>query len=303
MIYTITVNPSIDYVMQVEDFLEGKVNRAETTMYYPGGKGINVSRVLKRLGTDTTALGFIAGFTGNFIKEKLMDEQVAVQLIEVEGNSRINVKLKVSQETEINGTGPVVDEGAVDRLLKQLDHLKSTDYVVLAGSIPNTVPSTIYQTIMNKCKEHDAKVVVDTGGAALKELLEYQPFLIKPNHHELGDLFGVTISSKEEAIHYAEKVHEQGVQNIVVSMAGDGALLYSNEGVFVAQAPKGVVKNSVGAGDSLVAGFLAGFIKNNDAKEALKNGIATGSATAFSHDLCQREEVEKLLSHVSIEKL
>ncbi|WP_223700886.1 1-phosphofructokinase [Sutcliffiella deserti] len=303
MIYTITLNPSIDYVMQVASFKEGAVNRAENTMYYPGGKGINVSRVLKRLGADNTALGFTAGFTGDFIKARLIEEQVSVQLIEVEGNSRINVKLKADEETEINGTGPIVDEDAEIRLIEQLDKLKPSDYVVIAGSVPSTVPATIYRTIMKKCNEHEAKVVVDTGGSLLKDLLAYKPFLIKPNHHELGDLFGVSIRSKEEAIEYAGKIHEQGVENIVVSMAGEGALLYSNSGIFIAKAPKGNVKNSVGAGDSLVAGFLAGYLQHNNIAEALQYGIASGSATAFSDDLCQKEEVENLLQAVTIEKL
>ncbi|WP_078381645.1 1-phosphofructokinase [Sutcliffiella halmapala] len=303
MIYTITLNPSIDYIMQVDSFHVGEVNRAETTMYYPGGKGINVSRVLKRLGADTTALGYTAGFTGNFIKEKLIGEQVAVRLIEVEGNSRINVKLKANQETEINGTGPIIDENAVASLLAQLDTLTTTDIVVLAGNIPNTMPETIYETLIQKCTVKGAKVVLDTGGSTLKALLRYKPFLIKPNHHELGDLFDVSISTIEEAIHFAGKIHAQGVENIVVSMAGEGALLYANEGVYIAKAPKGVVKNSVGAGDSLVAGFLAGYVKHNDIKEALCLGIASGSATAFSDDLCQKEEVEKLLNQVTIEKI
>ncbi|MGM0837835.1 MAG: 1-phosphofructokinase [Bacillota bacterium] len=303
MIYTITLNPSIDYVMEVSDFKEGSVNRADQTMYYPGGKGINVSRVLKRLGADTMALGFTAGFTGDFIKEQLIEEQVAVKLIEVDGTSRINVKLKAREETEINGSGPIVDERAVSRLISQLDDLQPTDFVVIAGSLPSTVPSTIYQAIVEKCKHHHANVVIDTGGALLKELLVYQPFLIKPNHHELGDLFGVTIRTKEEVVEYARRLHDQGVQNIIVSMAGEGAILYSEAGVFIAKAPKGNVKNSVGAGDSLVAGFLAGYEKYANIQEALRYGIASGSATAFSHDLCQKQEVDSLLNQVEIEKI
>ncbi|MBM7620883.1 1-phosphofructokinase [Bacillus tianshenii] len=303
MIYTITLNPSIDYVMEVADFKEGSVNRADRTMYYPGGKGINVSRVLKRLGADTMALGFTAGFTGNFIKERLIEEQVAVKLIEVEGTSRINVKLKAGEETEINGSGPIVDEREASRLISQLDVLQPTDFVVIAGSLPGTVPSTIYQAIIEKCKRHHANVVIDTGGSLLKELLAYRPFLIKPNHHELGDLFGVSIRTKEEVVDYARRIHEQGVQNIIVSMAGEGAILYSEAGVYLAKAPKGDVKNSVGAGDSLVAGFLAGYEKYANIQEALRYGIASGSATAFSNDLCQKQEVDRLLNQVEIEKI
>ncbi|MCM3617091.1 1-phosphofructokinase [Sutcliffiella horikoshii] len=303
MIYTITLNPSIDYVIEVESFEEGTINRASKTNYYPGGKGINVSRVLKRLGADTMVLGYAAGFTGNFIKEKLIEDQVAVRLLEVEGHSRINVKLKAQMETEINGTGPLVDEDGVKRLLQQLNQLTSEDIVVLAGSIPGTVPPEIYETLIQKCRQHEAKVVLDTGGQTLKSLLVYKPFFIKPNHHELGDLFGVPIESQEEAIHYAGKIHEQGVQNVVVSMAGEGAILYTGSGVYLAKAPRGQVKNSVGAGDSLVAGFLAGYEKSNKSEEALRLGIASGSATAFSDDLCQKADVYRLINQVQIEKL
>lgn len=303
MIFTITLNPSIDYVVEVESFQEGTINRAKETRYYPGGKGINVSRVLKRLGADTIALGYAAGFTGNFIKEKLIEEQVSVRLLEVEGHSRINVKLKADMETEINGTGPVVDDDGVKRLLEQLNRLSSEDTVVLAGSIPSTVPSNIYETLILKCQERGAKVVLDTGGATLKALLPYKPFFIKPNHHELGDLFDVTIQSIDDVIHYAGKIHEQGVENVVVSMAGEGALLYTESGIYLAKAPKGDVKNSVGAGDSLVAGFLAGYVKSTNSQEALQYGIASGSATAFSYDLCQKAHVDHLLEQVHIEKI
>ncbi|MED4014912.1 1-phosphofructokinase [Sutcliffiella cohnii] len=303
MIYTVTLNPSIDYVMSISSFQEGVVNRASQTMYYPGGKGLNVSRVLTKLGTSTTALGFVAGFTGNFIKEKLLEEQVNEKLIEVEGVSRINVKLKAKMESEINGTGPVVSENNIDLLIGQLQSLNEGDIVVLAGSIPNTMPSTIYETLMSVCAKNNVKVVLDTGGEMLTKLLDWKPFLIKPNHHELGDLFNVTIESTEEAIHFAQKVLEQGVENIIVSMAGDGAILATKQGTYFAKAPKGVVKNSVGAGDSLVAGFLAGYSKEKNILHALQNGIAAGSATAFSHDLCEKEEVERLLNEVVLQEV
>lgn len=303
MIYTITLNPSIDYVIEVEAFEEGTVNRASNTNYYPGGKGINVSRVLKRLGADTIALGYAAGFTGDFIKEKLIEEQVAVRLLEVEGHSRINVKLKAEKETEINGTGPLVDDDAVKRLLQQLNQLSKEDIVVLAGSIPSTVPSDIYETLIKKCQQHEAKIVLDTGGQTLQSLLSYKPFFIKPNHHELSDLFDVTIQSQDDVIHYAGKIHAQGVENVVVSMAGEGAILYSGSGVYTAKAPIGEVKNSVGAGDSLVAGFLAGYVNTNNSEEALRYGIASGSATAFSYDLCQKADVYRLINLIEIKKL
>ncbi|CAG9621754.1 1-phosphofructokinase [Sutcliffiella rhizosphaerae] len=302
MIYTITLNPSVDYVMELESFQEGELNRAKQTNYFPGGKGINVSRVLKRLGANTAALGFVAGFTGNFIQQKLMEEQVNTLLLEVSGESRINVKLKAGDETEINGTGPIVDESAISSLLNQLDSLTTDDFVVLAGSIPSTINPRIYEILIQKCQTKGAKVVLDTGGTVLKELLFYKPFFIKPNHLELAELFGVAIQSIDEVVYYAKKLHDQGIENVVVSMAGDGAVLYTGEGVYLAKAPKGEVKNSVGAGDSLVAGFLAEYVKSGGASEALKFGIASGSATAFSHDLCRSDEVLTTLNEVTIEK-
>ncbi|MDX5476336.1 MAG: 1-phosphofructokinase [Bacillaceae bacterium] len=303
MIYTVTLNPSIDYVMKVDTFQEGTVNRAQEVMYYPGGKGINVSRVLNRLGVPTTALGFTAGFTGEFIKEKMLEEDIRERFVEVAGKTRINVKLKADSETEINGTGPIVNEEGMELFLRQFATIKEGDVVVLAGSIPATMKSTIYEDLVKKCALKNVKVVIDTGGKTLKDLLTYKPFLIKPNHHELGELFGVEIKDRNEAIKYAVDIHEQGVENIIVSLAGDGALLYSSEGVYVAKAPKGEVKNSVGAGDSLVAGFLAGYSISGNVKEALQYGVAAGSATAFSNDLCQKTQVQSLLEKIKIEVL
>ena len=303
MIYTVTLNPSIDYVMKVDTFQEGTVNRAQEVMYYPGGKGINVSRVLNRLGVPTTALGFTAGFTGEFIKEKMLEEDIRERFVEVAGKTRINVKLKADSETEINGSGPIVNEEGMELFLRQFATIKEGDVVVLAGSIPDTMKPTIYEDLVKKCALKNVKVVIDTGGKTLKDLLSYKPFLIKPNHHELGELFGVEIKDRNEAIKYAAEIHEQGVENIIVSLAGDGALLYSSEGVFVAKAPIGEVKNSVGAGDSLVAGFLAGYSFNGNVKEALQYGVAAGSATAFSNDLCQKTQVQSLLEKIKIEVL
>ncbi|WP_100333842.1 1-phosphofructokinase [Bacillus alkalisoli] len=301
MIYTVTLNPSIDYVMKVDLFQEGTVNRAQEVMYYPGGKGINVSRVLTRLGVPNTALGFTAGFTGEFIKEKMLEEDIKERFVEVAGKTRINVKLKAESETEINGAGPIVNEEGMELFLRQFARITEGDVVVLAGSIPETMKSTMYVDLIKKCALKNVKVVVDTGGKTLKNILAYKPFLIKPNHHELGDLFGVEIKDRKEAIMYAAKIHEQGVENIIVSLAGDGALLYSSEGVYVAKAPKGEVKNSVGAGDSLVAGFLAGYSISGNVKEALQYGVAAGSATAFSNDLCQKFQVQSLLEKINIE--
>ena len=303
MIYTVTLNPSIDYVMKVDTFQEGTVNRAQEVMYYPGGKGINVSRVLKRLGVPTTALGFTAGFTGEFIKEKMLEEDIRERFVEVAGKTRINVKLKADLETEINGTGPTVNKEGMELFLRQFATIREGDVVVLAGSIPDTMKPSIYEDLVKKCSLKNVKVVIDTGGKTLKDLLAYKPFLIKPNHHELGELFGVEIKDRYEAIKYAAEIHKIGVENIIVSLAGEGALLYSSEGVFVAKAPKGEVKNSVGAGDSLVAGFLAGYSIIGNVKEALQYGVSAGSATAFSNDLCQKTQVQSLLEKIKIEVL
>ncbi|GIM30368.1 1-phosphofructokinase [Clostridium polyendosporum] len=303
MIYTVTFNPSIDYVINVEDFRSGTVNRVVSEEKYPGGKGINVSRVLNNLGVKNKALGFIAGFTGKFIKDSLQSEGVDTDFIELSGDTRINVKLKSNEETEINGAGPDINEKNLNKLFEKIEILNSDDYLVLAGNVQKSLPTNIYSLIQQKCISRKVKVVVDTTGEALTSTLKYNPFLIKPNNHELSEIFNVEITNREEIIHYAQRLREMGAQNVIISMAGEGALLICNEGVYHATAPKGTVKNSVGAGDSLIAGFLAKYSQTLNIIEAFKWGAASGSATAFSMDLCKKEYVEELLSQINVTKI
>lgn len=298
MIYTVTFNPSIDYIVAVDSFLPGTINRTTDEKMFPGGKGMNVSMVLKNLGVESVALGFFAGFTGDNIRQMLEQKGVTADFITVEGLSRINVKLrsmedgKVREETEINGQGPLITKDAIETLYKKLDVLQEGDILVLAGSIPGSMPATIYMDIMRHLQGRGIKIVVDATKDLLKNVLPYEPFLIKPNNHELGELFGVELITADELIHYAELLQEQGAKNVLVSMAGDGAILVAENGnVYQSEAPKGIVKNSVGAGDSMVAGFLAGYLASGDYEEALKMGICTGSASAFSEEMATKEEV------------
>jgi len=297
MIYTVTFNPSLDYIVTVENFACGMVNRTKDETIFPGGKGINVSLVLQNLGYESTALGFLAGFTGNEIQRLLEEKGVSTDFIPVNaGMSRINVKLRSTQETEINGQGPAIAKEDIDQLYQKLDALQDGDVLVLAGSIPDVMPASIYMDIMKHLQDKKLKVVVDATKDLLQNVLQYHPFLIKPNHHELGEIFGVTIESKEEVVIYAKKMQEKGARNVLVSMAGDGAVLVTENGqVFMAEAPKGKVVNSVGAGDSMVAGFLAGYLEQENYAEAFSMGVCTGSASAFSKELATKEEVQELL--------
>ncbi|KEI00033.1 1-phosphofructokinase (plasmid) [Clostridium botulinum] len=300
MIYTITFNPALDYVVRVEDFKIGGLNRTSYEDVYAGGKGINVSMVLKNLGVDSVVLGYIAGFTGDEIERRVTKWGCITDFIKLnDGMSRINVKLKSNMESEINGRGPDIDEDAINMLYKKLDILTEDDFLVLAGSIPNTLPENIYENIMKRLKDKNIKFVVDATGYLLLNVLKYKPFLIKPNHHELGELFGVKIKSHEEIIKYAKKLQEMGAQNVLVSMAENGAIFVSSEGEEMkSDVPKGILKNSVGAGDSMVAGFIAGFLKNNNLSYAFKLGLATGSASAFSQGLATKSEVDELLKQI-----
>lgn len=301
MIYTMTFNPSLDYIMKVKDFNLGVVNRTYEESIFPGGKGINVSIVLGNLGIENKAFGFIAGFTGEEIEKKVKNSGCIAEFIKLkEGNSRINVKLKSKEESEINAQGPKIDKDAIESLYKKLDEIKNEDILVLAGSIPNTLPSDMYENIMKYLNGKDIKVIVDATKDLLLNVLKYKPFLIKPNKHELEEMFNVSINSEEEIIKYAKKLQDMGAINVLISMAGDGAILINENGeVLKHKAPKGEVKNSVGAGDSMVAGFTAGYIMKQNYKDALKYGIATGSASAFSEDLATKEKVKEILEMIS----
>ena len=297
MIYTVTLNPSLDYVVDVDDFELGRTNRAVSERLYAGGKGINVSFVLKNLGFESTALGFSAGFTGEEIKKQIQERGITENLITVlNGQSRINIKLRGQQETEINGMGPDIEKEHIQQLLKKLSVLSPGDYLILAGSVPMKINDTIYYDILKTLDKKGIKAVVDTTGDLLLNVLKYHPFLIKPNIHELSELFSTEIKTKDDVVKYGLKLQDMGAQNVIVSMAGDGAVFICENGeIYKSEAPKGVVKNSVGAGDSMVAGFLAGFCETKDFAKAFKMGVCTGSASAFSEDLATKEQVRQVM--------
>ena len=296
MIYTITFNPSLDYIVNCEDFRLGETNRTSKELIFPGGKGINVSIVLSNLGLDTTALGFLAGFTGEEIRRLIIEKGIRNEMIPIDnGFSRINVKLRSKQESELNGMGPVINEEAIRKLYEKLDKLSEEDILCLSGSIPSSMPATMYSDIMEYLKDRKIRIVVDATKDLLKNVLKYKPFLIKPNNHELGELFDVELSKRDEIEPYARKLQEMGARNVLVSMAGEGAVLLDENGkVYESAAPKGKLVNSVGAGDSMVAGFIYGYLKYQDYEKAFKYGLSTGSASAFKEELAELEDVEKL---------
>ena len=296
MVYTVTFNPAIDYVVHTGEMKLGATNRSEREEMYFGGKGINVSIVLRELGIDSKALGFTAGFTGEAIERGLADMGIDTDFVRLAtGNSRINVKIKASEETELNGQGPDIDDKAIATLFEKLDKLSNGDTLVLAGSIPASLPSDIYERILERLSGRDIRTVVDATKDLLLNVLKYKPFLIKPNNHELGEMFGVTLNSDREIETYARKLQKMGAVNVLISMAGDGAMLIDEYGnMHRCGVCKGIVKNSVGAGDSMVAGFTAGVI-NGDYEYALKLGTAAGGATAFSDGLASKEKITELV--------
>ena len=297
MINTITLNPSLDYVVKVDSFKADALNRINSEQIYAGGKGINVSIVLKNLGVDNTALGYVAGFTGDEILRQIKDHNVDCDFVKLEsGMSRINVKLKSDGETEINGAGPDISEKDLESLYEKINKLGKGDFLILSGSIPKSVPDDIYERIMKSLLDKEVEFIVDATKDLLLKVLKYRPFLIKPNHHELAEMFNVELKNDEDIIAYGKKLQEMGAKNVLISMAGDGAILLPENGEPIKrEVPKGILKNSVGAGDSMVAGFLCGYLKNKDLDEAFEMGIATGSASAFSEELATKEEVENLL--------
>ena len=296
MIYTVTFNPSLDYIVGVNDFQLGMTNRTCSEQMFAGGKGINVSIVLKNLDIDSTALGFIAGFTGEEIRDQLEHMGICSDFIKLDqGLSRINVKLKSIDGTEINGAGPVIDRQALDILFEKLDTLQEGDTLILAGSIPASMPDSIYSDIMKRLYGKGITFVVDATKDLLMNVLKYHPFLIKPNNHELGEIFGVKISERSEVAPYAKKLQEMGARNVLVSMAGKGAVLLAEDGgIYEGPAPKGTLVNAVGAGDSMVAGFVAGWMEQKNYEHAFKMGVSTGSASAFSENLATRAEVDEV---------
>lgn len=302
VIYTVTFNPSLDYIVSVKDFRPGMTNRTSSELMLAGGKGINVSIVLGNLGIKSTALGFIAGFTGDEIVRRLHNGGINSEFIKInDGISRINIKLKSIDGTEINGQGPHIDSSHIEQLMNRLRRLESGDVLVLAGSIPAGISDNIYKDIMDMLKDKGVQIVVDATSRLLTNVLEYNPFFIKPNQHELGDIFNVTLNTQEEVIPYALELKKMGAVNVCVSMGGKGAILVADDGnVYKAKAPDGILKNSVGAGDSLVAGFLSGWIEKKDYEYAFRKGVATGSASAFSERLATNGEVNDLIGKVTI---
>lgn len=286
--------------MKLDTMHTGSVNRSEKEEIYFGGKGINVSVVLKQLGVESTAIGFSAGFTGKAIEDGINAQGVKTDFVRLEkGNSRINVKIKAEKETELNGQGPEISKNALNQLFKKLESLKTDDILILAGSIPNTLPSDIYEKILEKLSGKGIHFVVDATKELLKNVLKYKPFLIKPNNHELGEIFGKTLETNDDIIKYAKELQKMGAQNVLVSMAGDGSILIDETGnIHIMGVPEGIVVNSVGAGDSMVAGFVAGYLDKKDYDHALKLGTASGSATAFSSGLAQKDDIYKLLKTI-----
>ena len=296
MVYTVTFNPAIDYIVHTAEMKLGATNRSDREEMYFGGKGINVSIVLRELGIDSKALGFTAGFTGEAIEKGLADVGIDTDFVRLErGNSRINVKIKSAEETELNGQGPDIDDKAISALFEKLDKLSDGDTLILAGSIPSSLPSDIYQRILERLSGKRIKAVVDATKDLLLNVLKYKPFLVKPNNHELGEMFGVTLKTDEEIEKYARKLQDMGAVNVLISMAGDGAMLIDEYGkMHRCGVCKGTVKNSVGAGDSMVAGFIAGSLQG-DYEYALTLGTAAGGATAFSDGLATKEKITELL--------
>lgn len=297
MIYTVTLNPSIDYVVRLNGFKAGITNRTESEEYYYGGKGINVSCVLAELDLDSTALGFIAGFTGEAIEEGIRNDRITTDFIKLEdGISRINIKIKAGEETEINGQGPHITDADLERLMEKLNHIQTGDTLILAGSIPNTLPDDVYERMLERLKDRDIRIVVDATKKLLVNSLKYKPFLIKPNRQEISEIFDVEVETEEDTEKYARKLLEMGAQNVLISLGGEGAMLideYGNKhkiGVL-----KEKVINTVGSGDSMVAGFVAGYEKEKSYSYALKLGSACGNATAFLPGLATKEKINDVL--------
>lgn len=305
MIYTVTFNPAVDYVVHTGEIAMGGVNRTKNEEIYFGGKGINVSMVLSKLGVKSRALGFVAGFTGDAIEKGVAEQGIETDFVHLDnGFSRINVKIKSGNtalpctETELNGQGPEIDSKALDLLFDKIDNISDGDTIILAGSIPGSMPADIYEKILERLQNKNIKAVVDAAKDLLVNVLKYKPFLVKPNNHELGEIFGVTLKTNGEIAEYAQKIKDMGARNVLVSMAGDGALLLDENGKkHICGVCKGTVKNSVGAGDSMVAGFVAGS-ERNDYEYALKLGTAAGGATAFSDGLAEKELIDELLKQL-----
>lgn len=299
MIYTVTFSPALDYIVDLDELKVGAINRSKKEKMLAGGKGINVSFVLSNLGTKSVAMGFLGGFIGDYIQKQVQSKGIDCDFVRLDGNTRINVKIKGMVETAINGQGPEVGEEKIEELIKKLEALNEEDILVISGAIPSNLPSDTYERILDRIKNRRVQLVVDTTKETLLKTLPHHPILVKPNKEELEELFSSSISSDEDLIFYAKKLIEMGAQNVIVSLGGEGAMLVKGDGSHLKQAsPKGKAINTVGAGDSLVAGFLDEYVRSRDIEKAFKRGIATGSASAFSEELATLEEVEALLKTI-----
>ncbi|MEN0642758.1 1-phosphofructokinase [Alkalicoccobacillus gibsonii] len=303
MIYTVTLNPAVDYFVELDDLKPGHVNRSRKEHKAPGGKGINVSRVLKRLGHNSQTLGFIGGFTGDYIINTLQEENIETSFVEVNGDTRINIKMKATDETELNGTSPEVTEQNVAELVSQLDQLKKGDTLVLAGSVPGTLPKSIYTQWIQQVKENGVNVFLDTSGEPFADAVEAGPTFIKPNHHELSELVGADIQTPEQAVPYVRQLVEKGIDYVFVTFAGDGAILGTKDQILFANTPKGTVVNSVGAGDSTLAGFIAASMDELPLEDAFRFAVSSGSSTAFSKGFCELSHVKELMNQVKVSTL
>lgn len=302
MIYTVTVNPSIDYIVQLKELTLGEVNRMDYDNKLPGGKGINVSRILKELGQDSVALGFLGGFTGEFVKNELEKTGIKTNFTMIKDDTRINVKIKAQQETEINGRGPVVSESELTQFTAQFDKLSAGDVVIFAGSLLPCLDQNFYFDLIKQIRARGAEFVIDTTGESLLKTLPQNPLVVKPNNHELAELFETTFTGIDDIVEHGQKLLELGAQHVLISMAGDGGLLITKDAVYRSLAPKGTVINSVGAGDSMIAGFTGTLASTGDVVEAFRYGLACGSATAFSEDLATREKIDEILPQIKITK-
>jgi 1-phosphofructokinase len=302
LIYTLTLNPSVDYIVELEQVTLGGLNRTTKETKLPGGKGLNVSQVLRNFSVNSKALGFIGGFTGEYIENYLQAKNIDTDFIRVNEDSRINVKLKAEKETEINAKGPSITSAHISSLKKKIGSLTNKDLLVIAGSIPSSMPKDTYEELVKICNENMTPFVVDAEGELLRNVLPHKPLLIKPNHHELGELFNTELHTSEDVIPYAKELISMGAQNIIVSLADKGAVFINKDMSLIASAPKGELQSSVGAGDSMVAGFLTAYFKTHNLEEAFRYSVAAGSATAFSIGLCSRVKVEDLLSQIEIEE-
>lgn len=303
MIYTVTINPSIDYIVQLNKLTLGEVNRMDYDTKLPGGKGINVSRILNELNQPNKALGFIGGFTGEFINSALEEVDINTQFTKIKADSRINIKIKSEQETEINGQGPHITDAEIKQFNQQFESLTSADTVILAGSLVPSLSQNFYYELIKVIRSKGAQFVIDTTGEALLKTIGEKPLVVKPNHHELAELFDVTLTGINDIVKYGQKLLTLGAQHVLISMAGDGGLLITKDAVYQSNAPRGTVINSVGAGDSMIAGFTGTFAKTSDPVESFKYGLACGSATAFSEDIATIEKINEILPQIQIKKI